>query len=130
MAISFFSHKSTVWNTSRSDTPYALHAAWNLRSKYNISIFLTWVYLKKIIIFTQSLLVDVFHHFEISTRCVDFVHATRFDFVDQFTENDSIPKVVFVCDTSWEFPAQNGFDPFLSFFVLLRVAFAGDLAKQ
>lgn len=36
-AMSFFSQRSTVWNTSMSGTPYALIAAWKLQE--NITLF-------------------------------------------------------------------------------------------
>lgn len=33
-AISFFSHRSTVWKTSTSSTPYSFSAFWNLQHVY------------------------------------------------------------------------------------------------
>lgn len=41
MAISFFSDKSIVWNTSISGTPYFLHASWNLEKWSDVSVSFT-----------------------------------------------------------------------------------------
>lgn len=75
----------------------------------------------------EDLLVDVFHHFELSTGCVDLWYGSGGEFVDQLAENGSVLKNFFVKLAWGEFGSKNGFDPFLSFFVLFWVTLGSDL---
>lgn len=75
-------------------------------------------------------LVDVFHHLELSTRSIDFRYRSWCQFIDKLTQYSTIPDNIFVEFTRWKFRPQNGFNPFLGFLILLRVAFGGNLYTQ
>lgn len=75
------------------------------------------------------LLVNVLHHFELSTGCVDLGNGSWGKLVDELAENSSIANNIFIEFTRWELGAKYGFDPFLGFSVLFGVSLSGDLSK-
>lgn len=56
---------------------------------------------------------DVFHQFECGTAFVDFCNWAWLNFVDQFAADNAILQGIFIWLSSWEFPCENSFNPFL-----------------
>lgn len=82
---------------------------------------------KRTLFNNNNLLVDVFHEFELSTWGVDFGDGSRSQLVDDLAEDGTIPDYVFV-ELAWrKFSSQDGFNPFLCFFVLTWVTFGRNL---
>uniref|UniRef100_A0A1B0GP64 Uncharacterized protein n=1 Tax=Phlebotomus papatasi TaxID=29031 RepID=A0A1B0GP64_PHLPP len=71
--------------------------------------------------------VDVFHHFELSTRFVDLWYRSGLEFVHEAAEDCAILEDILIETASWEFGTQQGFNPFLSFLVLDGITLSGNL---
>lgn len=66
-----------------------------------------------------DLLGNVLHHLELSTRGVDLADGAGLDLVDELAEDGSIPNDILESFVRREFGAKDGFDPLLSFLLLL-----------
>ena len=71
--------------------------------------------------------IDIFHHFERCTGCVDFWNWSWLNFIHELAENDAVLECTFVWFTWWEFGTENCFNPFLGFLFLFCVALTSEL---
>lgn len=91
---------------------------------------LEYVEIRNSVIFDRLLeIVDVLHHFELSTGRVYLGDASRLEFVDEFAEDLSILENFLVGNTWREFLTENLFDPRLGFLILFRISLGVDLSK-
>lgn len=123
-AISFFSHKSTVWKTSTSSTPYSFNAFWNLQHvQCSYRKIHNWYKCH----YSQ---IDILHHLELSAGSIDLWYGSSRNFVHHMAQDLTILEHFFEGLTRRKLLANDRFDPFLCFPLLLGVAFPRNLCKM
>lgn len=80
--------------------------------------------------FVSDLLGDVLHHLELSTTGVDLVDGAGLNLVDELAEDSAVLEDILEGLTGGELGAEDGFDPFLDFLLLLRAALGSELLED
>lgn len=78
----------------------------------------------------DDLLGNVLHHLELSTRGVDLADGARLELVDELAEDSAVPDDILVGLVRRELSTKDGFDPLLSFLLLLRITLGGQLMDK
>lgn len=75
----------------------------------------------------KHLLGDVFHHFELSSGCVDLGDGARLQFVHELAKHGTILNDIFEGLLGGELSTKYTLDPFFGFILLFRVALGSEL---